>query len=112
MLGGMATGETGTAQRRGIGWWVRTALMLVVPLVIAWLGRSNPPLVVAGVWLIAQFGAVYLFHPDTLGWRLSAIPSFVADRAPAGPSEAWRVRARLMGVFLVGACLIGVLAIR
>ena len=110
ILGRMAvdTGVRRTA--RGAGWWVRTVAMVVLPVVIGVAGFRRTDYVPVGLvlWLLASIGAIYVVHPDTLGWRLSLYGRMSAG-PDLGPSHAWQVWARLSGLVLLGSCILGVL---
>jgi len=90
--------------RRGVGWWVRTVAMVLIPLGIGLLAaRTNPTQVAVVVGLMAFVGAIYVFHPDTLGWKLS-LTGYMSKGPDTGPSHAWQVWARLSGLVLLVVC--------
>lgn len=99
----------GLAQRRTRTghWWVRTVLMAVIPLTIGVIGaRRIDPAVGVGLGILALIGAVFVFHPDDLGWTLS-LNRFWVDSPDARPSHAWQVWARISGLFLLVICAAG-----
>lgn len=112
ILGRMAvdTGVRRTA--RGAGWWLRTVATVVLPVLIgvaAWR-RTGSAAVGLAVGFVALVGAVFVLHPDTLGWKLSLYGRMSAG-PDTGPSHLWQVWARLFGVFLLVLCVIGVVLV-
>jgi hypothetical protein len=105
MTTGAPPGAT-TAARRGAGWWTRSVLMVALPVAIGVLAaRHGGTAMGVGGGLMAFVGAIFVFHPDTLGWKLSLTPSF-SNGPDTGPSELWQVWARLSGLFLLVVCAI------
>lgn len=92
---------------RTAGWWVRTVLMIVIPVAIGWLAaRHNGTGVGVVVGLLALVGAVFVFHPDDLGWALS-LNGLMVEEKGARPSHLWKVWARISGLFLLVVCAAG-----
>lgn len=101
------TGVEAQRRTRSGGWWVRTVLMVLIPLAIGWIAAVRIETVVGVVLgLLALIGAVFVFHPDDLGWTLS-LNRFWVDAPQARPSHAWRVWARISGLFLLVVCAAG-----
>lgn len=97
------------ATHRGAGWWLRTVAMVLVPIGIALLAaRHNPTGVAVVVGLLSFVGAIYVFHPDTLGWTLS-LTGRMTNGPDTGPSHLWQVWARLSGLLLLAVCAAGAL---
>lgn len=98
--------ETAVSTSRGPGWWLRSTAMVLVPLAIALVAgrRDNAGIgLVAG--LLALIASIYVFHPDTLGWKLSLTP-YLSKGPDTGPSRFWQVWARLSGPLLLVVCAV------
>ena len=103
------TGTDVRSRRRtpSAGWWARSIAMVVIPVVIGLLtARHNGAGMAVVVGLMALVGAIFVFHPDTLGWKLSLNGRMVAGVDP-GPSHLWQVWARMSGLFLLVVCAAG-----
>ncbi len=104
------TGDRVDVDRRPVrtaGWWVRTVLMVLTPVAIGWLAaRHNGTGVGVVVGLLAFIGAIFVFHPDDLGWALSLNGRMVEGQG-ARPSHLWKVWARISGLFLLVVCAAG-----
>ena len=98
-----------TRGSRTVGWWIRSVAMVALPAAIGWIAsrHSNGGMGVV-VGLLAFVGAIYVFHPDTLGWKLS-LSGRMVDGPDPGPSHFWQVWARLSGLLLLVVCAAGAL---
>ena len=104
---GTGTDARPQQRRLTVGWWLRSVAMVVVPVVLALLAaRHNGAGVAVVVGLLSFVGAIYVFHPDTLGWKLS-LSGRMVDGPDPGPSHLWQVWARMSGLFLLVVCAAG-----
>ena len=87
------------ARTRSVGWWARSVALVAVPAALGLLAATHDN---AGTGLVlgilAFIGAIFVFHPDTLGWKLSLTGRMVDGEDP-GPSHLWQVWARMSGLF-------------